>query len=267
MKAHPVQAPPSPIQNPLKPDQIRVILVETQGEANLGAIARSLSCFAVQDWVLVRPRVRPSTQARNWACHGREWLEHLRVVDDLQEALLEVDLAVALTGKSGKRRHRMTTPAGLSGQVIPQFQLGRLALIFGNEESGLDNADLDLCHWRVKIPTDEVHNSLNLAHSVTLMLYELVGRGLATDLGGKPVQLAPPEVLRRALEEFAVFLSQQGYPGHDARLEEEMRKVQEVVHRARLEGWEVNLFLGMIRHLRNTWKGRSGSVDLHQLDP
>ena len=242
--------------NPLRAEQLRVILVETMGEANLGAVARSLSCFGVNDWWLVRPQRMPSQQSQNWACHGREWLQTIQVVDQLQEALDGIDLSVAVTGKSGKRRHRLVTPAQLGAEIIPRFQLGRAALVFGNEESGLDNADIAICHWRVKIPTDEIHSSLNLAHAVTLMLYELVGRHRATDLGSKPLVGASPEQLQNALTEISRFLSERGYPSHDARLEEEMRKVNDLLHRSRPEVWEVNFILGMLRHLRNYELGR-----------
>lgn len=245
--------PPIPTSPPpsLNPEQLRVILVETQGEANLGAVARSLSCFGVRDWALVRPRVRPGQQARNWACHGESWLEGLAVFDHLEQALQGLDLSVALTGIDGKRRYRLVTPRQLSQQVLPRCPLGKVGLVFGNEESGLSNADLRICQWRVKIPTDPEHMSLNLAHSVSLMLYELVGREQSTELGGNPQQPAPPELLRRAVSEFATFMSERGYPSHDATLAEEMQKVNDLLHRARPEPWEINFLLGMLRHLRN----------------
>lgn len=179
----------------------------------------------------------------------------MNVCETLEEALQDVDVALALTGKSGKRRHRMVIPSQVHTEVLPRFQVGRLALVFGNEESGLDNADIEICHWRVKVPTDEVHFSLNLAHTVTLMLYELVGREATTELGGKPVKRAGPDTLRRARDEIARFLAEHDYPSHQARLEGEMRKVNDILHRASLEEWEVNFLLGMLRHLRNYERG------------
>lgn len=243
--------------NRLKPEQIRVVLVETLGEANIGAVARSLACFGVKDWWLVRPQRRPSQQSENWATHARDWLSQIHYTDTLAEALAGIDLSVALTAKSGKRRHRLVTPAQLNEEILPRFQLGRLALVFGNEESGLDNADIAICHWRVKIPTDEVHSSLNLAHAVTLMLYELVGRHQETDLGSKPIQWAEPRLLQGALGEISRYLSEHGYPSHDATLDEEVRKISDMLHRARLEVFEVNFLLGIIRHLRNFEAGRA----------
>ena len=242
--------------NRLKPDQIRVILVETLGEANIGAVARSLSCFGVTDWWLVRPRRKPSQESQNWATHARDWLDRVQYAETLQEALDGIDLSVAMTGQSGKRRHRVVTPTQLNENVIPRFQLGRLALVFGAEESGLSMSDIAICHWRVKIATQEAHSSLNLAHAVTLMLYELVGRYSETDLGSKPVVQADPKFLQSALVEISRFLGERGYPPHEVRLEEEMRKVNDILHRSQLEVWEVNFLLGMLRHLRNYELGR-----------
>ena len=247
--------------NPIKSEQIRVILVETLGEANIGAVARSLACFGVEDWWLVRPQRKPSQQSENWATHARDWLDRIRYAETLSEALDGLDLSVAMTGLSGKRRHRLVTPAQLNEEIIPRFQLGRLALVFGNEESGLANDDIAICHWRVKIPTDEVHSSLNLAHAVTLMLYELVGRYQQTELGSKPTRWAEPKLLQGALKEISRYLSEHGYPSHDATLDEELRKINDMLHRARLEVFEVNFLLGIIRHLRNREAVRGGELE------
>ena len=246
---------PDPKQTPhptrLNPDQLRVILVETQGEANLGAVARTLSCFGVRDWALVRPRVRVAQQARNWACHGQPWLEQVAEFCSLEQALENLDLSVALTGIAGKRRHRLVTPCQFASEVMARCRPERIGLVFGNEESGLNNHDLSICQWRVKIPTDPTHMSLNLAHAVTIMLYELVGRERSTELGGRAQQPAPPELLRRAVSEFGTFMAERGYPGHDATLAEELQKVNDLLYRASPEPWEINFLLGMIRHLRN----------------
>lgn len=241
--------------NPLRAEQIRVILVETLGEANMGAVARTLSCFAVTDWWLVRPQRQISSESQKWAVHGKDWLEKVQICSTLSEALQGVDLSVALTAQTGKRRHRLVTPAQLSSEVIPRFQLGRLALVFGNEESGLNNDDIAICHWRVKIPTNPEHSSLNLAHAVSLMLYELVGRHQTTELGSKPKKWAKPEQIQAALAEIGKFLAERGYPGHGVRLEEELRKINDILHRTHFETWEVNFMLGILRHLRNYEQG------------
>lgn len=232
-----------------------MVLVETQGDANIGAVARSMACFGARELFLVRPQAKVSKNAYDWATHGSPVLDACRTVDRLEEALEGVSLAVAMTARAGKRRHRMVTPAELSESVLPLFPDGPLALVFGNEVSGLANQHLDLCQRRVNIPTQPEHSSLNLAHSVTVMLYELTSR-TGGEIGGKPRKVAPAAERGRMLHEVAAFLAENGYPSHQATLAEEMTKLADMVERTQLEEWEIRFLLGMLRHLRNWQAGR-----------
>jgi tRNA/rRNA methyltransferase len=226
-----------------------VVLVETQGEANIGAVARSMTCFGVEDLVLVAPRCRPGAEALRWACQGRPLVERARVVDSLAEALEGVNVAVALTRRAGKRRHRMSSPQALAEEILPRYLPARVALVFGNEESGLANEHLELCTRLVRIPTHPRLGSLNLAHSVTIMLYELLGRGQpAASRAG--AALASPQARADMMKELSSTLAALGYPAHRATLGEEMAKLAGILERASLEEWEVRFLLGMFRHLR-----------------
>lgn len=209
-----------------------------------------MACFGARELYLVAPQTKVAKNAYDWACHGAPVLEARREVARLEEALEGVSLAVAMTARQGKRRHRMVTPAELSESVLPLFPDGTLALVFGNEESGLANEHLDLCQRRVKIPTQPEHSSLNLAHAVSVMLYELTSRSAAT-VGGKPRKVAPADERQRMLREVAAFLEENGYPSHQATLGEEMTKLADMAERTQLEEWEIRFLLGMLRHLRN----------------
>ncbi len=234
-----------------------MVLVETQGDANIGAVARSMACFGAPELFLVTPRAKVSKNAYDWACHGSPVLDACRTVDRLEEALEGVSLAVAMTARPGKRRHRMVTPAELSESVLPLFPPGPLALVFGNEVSGLANEHLDLCQRRVRIPAQPEHSSLNLAHSVSVMLYELTSR-TGGEIGGKPRKVAPAGERQRMLQEVGAFLAETGYPSHHAKLSEEMTKLADMAERTQLEEWEVRYLLGMVRHLRNWFAGKLG---------
>ncbi|CAN0435914.1 unnamed protein product, partial [Phaeothamnion confervicola] len=225
------------------------------GDANVGAVARSMACIGASELYLVRPQTPVKDTAYHWACHAREVLENRKRVDTLSEALEGMTLVVGTSARHGSRRYRMVTPPQLSTEVLPQFPDVKLALVFGNEESGMDNDSLKLCHRLVKVPTQPDHSSINLGHTVSILLYELLGRGQETDLGGKPRQLSTVEVRKRMMEEVSLFMGERGYPGHAATLEEEMTKLGDIAERAALEEWEVRFLLGMVRHLRNYEKG------------
>ena len=240
---------------PLQPSQVRVVLVETQGDANVGAVARSMACFGAEELFLVRPKAPIRDTAYHWACHARDLLESRRRVESLAEALEGVSLVLGTSARHGVRRHRMVTPAQLTSEVLPQFPEGKIALVFGNEESGLDNDSVKLCHRLIKIPTQPDHWSLNLGHTVSILLYELLGGSRTTALGGKAKQASTAEERRHVLEEVSVFLGERGYPSHQATLEGEMTKLGDIIERSSLEAWEIRFLLGMVRHLRNYEKG------------
>lgn len=238
----------------LRPEDVRIVLCSPEGEANMGAVARSMSCFGLADLVLVTPFRKPAQEARNWACQGGPVLESLRIVESLDEALEGINLAAGLTRRAGKRRHRMLSPRDFRTQVLPRSLPGRLALVFGTEETGLSKDELDRCHRLVRIPT---LGSLNLSHAVSLMLYELFGREEAVR-SGKPRQVASPELRRRTMDALAGHLRVMGYPHHQASLEEEMTKLGDILERADLEEWETNFLLGMFKHLRIMFERASG---------
>lgn len=239
----------------LRPEDVRVVLVSPEGEANMGAVARTMACFGLADLVLVTPYRQPGEDARNWACHGTPVLEGCRLAASLDEALEGVNLAVGLTRRAGKRRHRMLSPRDFKTEVLPRSLPGRVALVFGTEERGLSNDELDRCHRLVRIPSQ---GSLNLAHAVTIMLYELFGREEPVR-SGKGHQPASPELRRRMLDALAGHLRVMGYPFHQASLEEEMTKLADILERAELEEWETNFLGGMFKHLRVQFeRARSG---------
>ncbi len=191
-----------------------------------------------------------------WACYGSPLLDRLTVFQNLAEATKDLQLAVALTRREGKRRHRHHTLSELCLQVLPEYpDLKSVGLVFGNETSGLANHHLDLCARSAEIPVVAREGSLNLAHAVTVALYEFVGRKLshpsetvATDNPNeRPAQGRDLKELLRRTEE---TLSLADYPRHCSTLEEEMAKLQDLVFRSPMEDWEVRLLQGMLKQVR-----------------
>ncbi len=244
----------------IAPTDLVVVLVSPQGEVNIGAAARSMSCWGVKELVLVTPRRPPTSESYKWAVHGRQVLEECRIVDSLGEALQDVNLSLGTTRRSGKRRFRISSSRALAERILPKYLPARVALVFGNEESGLSMEELDQCTRRVEIPTHPEHGSLNLAHAVTVMLYELLGRErpVASFKAARP---ATAQSKTNMLLEMREGLVATGYPAHGTTIEEEIGKLGDILNRAALEDWEVNFLLGIVRHLKNVQRlqGRSSA--------
>jgi TrmH family RNA methyltransferase len=125
---------------------------------------------------------------------------------------------------------------------------GPVALLFGREDKGLSNEDLDRCHRAVVIPTDAAYPSMNLGHAVAVMLYELaVARGDESRPLKPPRREAPPapaELVEQLVAQVEKALEAiDFFKGKERSLV--MRTVREVVHRTPLDQREAKLIRAM----------------------
>jgi tRNA/rRNA methyltransferase len=117
-----------------------------------------------------------SDPARRMASGAEDILDQARVFPSLSGALADIQVAAGCTARKGKGRHPVLHPQELREYAEEVGPEARLGVVFGREDRGLTNAELDLCHLVVTIPTAPEHPSLNLAQAVLLVCYELVGR-------------------------------------------------------------------------------------------
>ena len=72
----------------------------------------------------------------------------------------------------------MLTPEQSAEKIVHECQQAKVALVFGREDSGLNNEELQLCNYHVQIPANEGYSSLNLAAAVMVLCYEIRKAGL-----------------------------------------------------------------------------------------
>jgi tRNA/rRNA methyltransferase len=151
-----------------------VILNEPQLAENIGAVARVMANFGLEDLRLVRPR-DGWPQGRAWAsASGADWpLNAARVFETLAEAIADLHLVLATTARPREAMLPVITPREAAGRLA-EAQARSLAagLLFGGERAGLETADIALCHAIVTIPVDPRFHSLNLAQAVAITAYE-----------------------------------------------------------------------------------------------
>ena len=147
----------------------RIVLVRSKDSANVGAAARAMKNFGLDDLVLVAPRCRIDDRARALASHAGDVLEAARVVATVGEAIADRRFVL---GTSARLRGTDTLPSWSPRQAAPRLLDSGVALLFGPEDHGLSNEDLNLCQGYVSIPT-AAYSSLNLAQAVLLVAYEI----------------------------------------------------------------------------------------------
>lgn len=150
--------------------KLRIVLVEPAGPLNVGAIARVMKNLGLQHLVLVQPHCDPlGPEARQMAVHAQDLLEAAQQVATLPEALQGCQRVMATTARDRSLELAPESPrTGLSWLLGPPA-----ALIFGPEDRGLSNSELNYAQRYLRIPTHPDYPSLNLAQAVAICSYEL----------------------------------------------------------------------------------------------
>ncbi|BBO80629.1 RNA methyltransferase [Desulfosarcina ovata] len=155
-------------------EQISIVLVEPQGPINVGSVCRAMMNFGFSELRLVTPCDGfRSLDARRMALKAEAILHQATIFPSLNAALADCHLAFGTTRRFGKYREDFLSPEDAAEQALAQPTNAQTAFVFGREDRGLHNSELDLCHAFITIPTDDDYPSMNLSHAVALVLYEL----------------------------------------------------------------------------------------------
>lgn len=153
-------------------ENIRIVLVNTTHPGNIGAVARAMKNMGLSQLYLVEPKLFPSSKADARASGATDILASATVTLTLEEAVADASLVV---GTSARGRHipwPIMDPHQLAGVVASAGQQ-QVAIVFGREDRGLTNEELQICHHHVHIPSVETFSSLNVAAAVQVVAYEL----------------------------------------------------------------------------------------------
>jgi TrmH family RNA methyltransferase len=222
---------------------ITVVLHSPQDLINVAIVIRAMKNFGFRDLRLVSPAEFDIRRIEGIAHKTGDVVQRTKVFDGLDAALADFTMVVGLTarGRTAKRNVQFVEDAAKDIAALDESH--RTAVVFGREDKGLTNEDLDRCHRIVTIPTTEDHSSINLAQAATVTLYELFRASRALPDTKRPRRDAPPAT-REQLEllfhdaEAALHAVQFFKSGNDDAV---MRTVREIAHRGPLDEREVKL--------------------------
>jgi tRNA/rRNA methyltransferase/tRNA (cytidine32/uridine32-2'-O)-methyltransferase len=150
---------------------INIILVNTSHPGNIGSTARAMKTMGLHDLTLVGPKSFPSDIATAKAVGCVDVLENAKVESSLADALCDSNLVVGFSARSRKSNIPSLSMNQLM-TLLNNRKQDKVSIVFGNEQSGLSNDELQLCNYLVSIPTDKSYGSLNLASAVQIFSYE-----------------------------------------------------------------------------------------------
>lgn len=232
-------------------DRIRVVLVNTTHPGNIGAAARALKNMGLSRLYLVAPKDFPAERAVWRAANALDVLEAAVVVDTLEEAIGDCGLVVGTSARERRIPWPLLDPRECGERVWRESAEHDVAMVFGREDRGLTNEELQQCTFHVHIPANPEYSSLNLGAAVQVLTYEVRMASLA-DAEGRipplsqwdvpPARAADLEMYFRHLEEALVDI---GFHDPD-NPRQTMPRLRRLYGRIRLDEMELSILRGVL---------------------
>ncbi len=171
------------------------ILVEPAVPGNIGSAARAIKTMGFSKMRLVNPGDHLADEAR-WLAHGsNDILEKAVVFSTFEDAVKDLDLVIGTTAKKRSVASEYFHSSEVPGMINEKGETAqKIGIVFGREESGLHNEELQLCHIASSVPLASPYPSINLAQSVMVYAYTLSPFVLNQEVELQDQELEPNEM-------------------------------------------------------------------------
>ncbi len=237
-------------------DKVRIVLVNTTHPGNIGGAARAMKNMGLSRLYLVEPKEFPADRALWRAAGAVDVLDSAIVVSSLDEAIAGCGLVVGTSARDRRIPWPLLNPRECGERVVAEAASHPVAMVFGREDRGLTNEELQKCAYHVHIPANPDYSSLNLAAAVQVLCYEARMAWLAAQHGGiPPLQEwdVPParaediEMYFRHLEQALVDID-----FHDPdNPRQTMTRLRRLYGRIRLDEMELAILRGVLTAVQN----------------
>lgn len=175
-----------------------LILVAPARPENVGAAARAMKTMGFDELRIVNSQAYLAPAAR-WVAHGAgEILENATHWESLNAALADIDFSIATTARSRAKFRYYATPQQVESLLQEKQQwIGSAALVFGREDTGLTNEELEQVDVLTGIPMVGDYPSLNLGQAVMVYCYQLSALRQVTALSASPADRQQLTALRQ----------------------------------------------------------------------
>ncbi len=154
-------------------ESIRIVLVNTSHPGNIGGVARAMKNMGLSQLYLVAPRDYPHEQAQWRAASAKDILDAAVVVPTLEDAIRDCQFVVGTSARERRIPWPLLDARQCAEQMAQASEREQVAVLFGREDRGLTNDELQVCNLHLNIPTSGAYSSLNLAMAVQIVAYEL----------------------------------------------------------------------------------------------
>lgn len=252
----------------VKIDNVRIVLVETSHPGNIGATARAMKNMTLSDLALVSPKHytesdgegRGQGKAYARASGATDVLYGAGIYNSLAEAIADCDLVVGASARLRAVTWPELNPREMAEKIFSVAQsescssdkietFNKAAIVFGREDSGLSNEEMDLCQFLVHIPANSEYTSLNIAAAVQVICYELHMTALLHQGKIEKAANEHPLATSQEIEYFYEHLEQTlvdiQFLNRDNPMQL-MRRLRKLFNRSGMDKVEVNILRGVL---------------------
>lgn len=241
---------PAAVAREVRVNQPVIVLVRPQLGENIGKAARAMLNFGLSEIRLVAPRDGwPNPSAGPAAAGANSVLEQAQVYETLAEAVADCAHVYATT----VRKRGVTKPVVTPEQAAQAIHrdVGRSALVFGPERSGLDSDDVALARAIITVPINPEFASINLAQAVILCAYEWSkGVALAQPTAEEILPPAPQEQLEGMIGQLVEMLEPTEYFMPDSKSDVTRRTLRTILTKPGWNHLELRTLRGVLSALR-----------------
>ena len=231
--------------------KIRIVLVNTSHPGNIGGAARAMKNMGLAELYLVEPREYPAPRAVWRAAGARDVLANAKIVGSVDEAIKDCGLVIGTSARERRIPWPLINPRECGDKIWQEAKSHQVALLFGREDRGLTNSELQKCHYHVHIPSNPDYSSLNLATAVQVLSYEIRMASLARKDGKLPEMnewdqpLATADEVELFHDHLATTMADLKFydPDNPKQLLTRMRRL---FNRTRMDKMEVSMLRGLL---------------------
>lgn len=237
-------------------DNIRIILVNTSHPGNIGSAARAMKTMGLSELYLVDPMQFPHSKAMEMAAGADDVLEKAIVVNTVEEAIADCTLVVGTSARMRTVPWPLLSPRAVAEKVKQEAPGSQTAILFGREQSGLTNEELQCCHVHLQIPASPEYSSLNIAAAVQVIAYELRVASLNQDIVPEvwDYRLATSDELEKFFTHLQEVLMEIDFLKMNAP-RKLMTRLRRMFLRMRPDVMEMNILRGMLTAIQATRTG------------
>ncbi|MFQ3175351.1 MAG: tRNA (cytidine32/uridine32-2'-O)-methyltransferase [Psychromonas sp.] len=233
-------------------ENVRIILIGTSHPGNVGSAARAMKTMGLTKLVLVTPECEIDGKSIALSAGASDVLKNHKVCNTLDEAIADCGLVIGASARSRTLDWPMLDPREMGRKVVQEGNKYPVALVFGRENSGLTNDELQKCHFHVFIPANPDYSSLNLAMAVQTLSYEIRMEYLASKSYPEQQQEYPlTEEIEGLFNHLEQTLMDTGFivPAHPGLV---MNKLRRFFNRARPEVKELRMWRGILSSVQKS---------------